>query len=185
MYDLGLPGTKNRDSRQFLKEPRIAKPTTSQSMRIRTASATRSWVGIPYFNCNCNCNYKGPFLRRNGVVAFALDRTLRLIAVQDRPHRLLLISPATEALHRHGAPQPPHRRSHCRRMPPSAPADRRQCVHRALPAQRQPHARAWCILRWGGTTQDKRTRSRPTELRFFQPTGAPERGAFPQYFSIF
>jgi hypothetical protein len=141
-YDLGLPGTKNRDSRQFLKEPRIAKPTTSQSMRIRTASATRSWVGIPYFNCNCNCNYKGPFLRRNGVVAFALDRTLRLIAVQDRPHRLLLISPATEALHRHGAPQPPHRRSHCRRMPPSAPADRRQCVHRALPAQRQLYARA-------------------------------------------
>ena len=42
----------------------------------------------------------------------------------------------------------------------------------------------WCILGWGGTTPDKSARSRPTELRFFQTTGAPERGAFPLWFSM-
>ena len=77
-------------------------------MRIRMASAIRTWVGNYHFNCSCNCNYKGPFLRRKGAVAFALDRTLRLITVQGRPHRLLLTAPATKALHRHGAPQSLH-----------------------------------------------------------------------------
>ena len=77
-------------------------------MRVCIKIATRSWVGMSYFNFNSNCNYKGPFLRRNGAVAFALDRTLRLITVQGRPHRLLLTAPATKALHRHGAPQSLH-----------------------------------------------------------------------------
>ena len=63
----GVTRNKKQGFQTISKEPRIAKPAIAQSMKIRTASATRSWVGIPYFNCNCNCNYKGPFLLFSGV----------------------------------------------------------------------------------------------------------------------